>query len=315
MGGAVNKAALKPRLGFLGLGWIGRARLQAVAPQIEVAGVADPAITGTLPSLKELLELDLDGVVIATPSALHAEQAVTALAAGVPVFCQKPLGRNAAEAAGVVDAAQRADLLLGVDFCYRHSGPARALQAELCSLGDIYAVELAFHNAYGPDKPWFYDPALAGGGCLLDLGIHLVDLALWLLEPAEVVRIDSHLLHHGGHAVEDYAIAFLGLSSGIAVSLACSWNLPIGRDCVLEASIYGSQGGARLRNAGGSFYHLQAERLQGTRAAPLVQPGEDWGGNALAAWIAHLGQGFDPELERVLDVHRIIDRIYQAAAP
>jgi predicted dehydrogenase len=303
----------KPRLAFLGLGWIGRARMEAVAPLVEVAAVADPAVPGALGSLEELLALEPDGVVIATPSALHAEQAVTALEAGVAVFCQKPLGRDAAEAGRVVDAARRANRLLGVDLCYRHTAAARALRAEVPALGEVYAADLVFHNAYGPDKPWFYDRQLAGGGCLLDLGIHLVDLALWLLD-GEVVDVEGRVLHCGGHDVEDYVVARLELSTGALVSLACSWNLPAGEDCVVEASLYGSRGGARLRNVDGSFYDLRTERLRGTAAESLAEPPDDWGGRALADWIARLGGGFDPEVERVVEAHRVVDRIYEAAA-
>jgi predicted dehydrogenase len=303
----------KPRLAFLGLGWIGRARLEAVAPLVEVAGVADPVVPGALGSLEELLALQPDGVVIATPSALHAEQAVAALAAGVAVFCQKPLGRDAAEAAAVVEAARQADVSLGVDLCYRHTAAARALRAEVPALGDVYAADLAFHNAYGPDKPWFYNRELAGGGCLLDLGIHLVDLALWLLGE-EVVDVDGRVLHREGHDVEDYAVARLQLGSGAIVSLACSWNLPVGADCVIEASLYGPGRGARLRNVDGSFYDLRAERLRGTAAESVTEPPDDWGGRALADWIARLRGGFDPEVERVVEAHRVVDRIYEAAA-
>ena len=101
---------MRPRLGFLGVGWIGRNRLEAVARSqvVDIVAVADPspenakAATGVVPcqaveSLEELLALNLDGLVIATPSALHAEQSRTALEHGVAVFCQKPLGRTAAE--------------------------------------------------------------------------------------------------------------------------------------------------------------------------------------------------------------------------
>jgi predicted dehydrogenase len=304
--------AAKPRLAFLGIGWIGRTRMEAVAPLVEVAAVADPAVPGALGSLEELLALEPDGVVIATPSALHAEQAIAALEAGVAVFCQKPLGRDAAEAATVVEAARRAGVSLGVDLCYRHTAAARALRAALPALGDVYAADLAFHNAYGPDKPWFYDRELAGGGCLLDLGIHLVDLALWLLG-GEVVDVEGRVLHRGGHDVEDYAVARLQLSTGALVSLACSWNLPAGADCVIEASLYGSRGGARLRNVDGSFYDLRAERLRGTAAESLAEPPDDWGGRALADWIVRLPGGFDPEVERVVEAHRVVDRIYEAA--
>ncbi|HEX8050695.1 MAG TPA: Gfo/Idh/MocA family oxidoreductase, partial [Solirubrobacterales bacterium] len=134
--------ATLPRLGFLGVGWIGRKRMEALAGDglAQVAAVADrqaealEAAAEVAPgapraeSLEELLEHELDGVVIATPSALHAEQAVAALDAGLAVFCQKPLGRSAAETERVVAAARRADRLLGVDLSYRHTRAAVAVR-------------------------------------------------------------------------------------------------------------------------------------------------------------------------------------------
>jgi len=134
--------------------------------------------------LDGLLAEELDGIVIATPSALCAEQSIRALEAGAAVFCQKPLGRTAAEARAVVEAARVADRLLAVDLSYRFTEGMRRIRGLLDegALGRIYAVDLVFHNAYGPDKRWFYDPALSGGGCVMDLGVHLVDLALWALD-------------------------------------------------------------------------------------------------------------------------------------
>jgi predicted dehydrogenase len=315
----VSILATKPRLGFLGVGWIGRARLDALvkADAAEVAAVADPALPDALDSLDELLEHDLDGVVIATPSALHAEQAVAALGSGLAVFCQKPLGRDAAEAQAVVDAARAADALLGVDLCYRHTEAARACREVVAGgeIGEVFAAELAFHNAYGPDKAWFYDPKLAGGGCVIDLGTHLVDLALWTLGRPGVADVRSHLLRHGGHEVEDYAVAQLELDTGAAVSIACSWNLPIGRDCAIEAAFYGSEGSVRLHNVGGSFYDLRAERCSGRSAETLVEPPDPWGGRAVCEWAGRLARGarFDEEAEEVVEVARVVDRIYGRA--
>src|SRR5579884_1539896 len=155
--------ATLPRLGFLGVGWIGRSRLEAIerAGCGIVAAVADPAVEGALASFDELLAHALDGVVIATPSALHAEQAIAALERGLPVFVQKPVGRTAAEVRAVVDAARRADVPLGVDLSYRHVEAFRVARDALGGIGEVFAAELVFHNAYGPDKAWFRDPALA----------------------------------------------------------------------------------------------------------------------------------------------------------
>lgn len=329
-GGPAGALAARPRLGFLGVGWIGRHRLEAVeaAGVAEVAAVADPAVPDALRSLEELLAEGLDGIVIATPSALHAEQAVAALRAGVPVFCQKPLGLAAAETRAVVDAAREAGLLLGVDLSYRHAIAVRRARAaiEAGEIGEVYAVELAFHNAYGPDKQWFYDPALAGGGCVVDLGTHLVDLALWCLGRPRVAHVEARLLHHGGHAVEDYAVALLDLAGGRAgagpalapggavASLACSWNLPAGRDAVIEAAFHGTSGAVAVHNVAGSFLDLRAELRHGTRARSLAEPPDAWGGRAVVEWATRLarGDGFDPEVEGVVEVAAALDAIYAA---
>src|SRR3546814_7161812 len=130
---------------------------------VEAALLAPDAVR--LDSLDALLEQPLDGIVIATPSALHAEQSIRALERGVPVFCQKPLGRTGAEVRAVIDAARAADRLLGVDLSYRGTAGMRALRDHVRAgqLGQVHAVDLIFHNAYGPDKPWFHDPLLSGG--------------------------------------------------------------------------------------------------------------------------------------------------------
>lgn len=310
----MTAVATRPRLGFLGVGWIGRNRLEAVEASgvADVAAVADPAVDGAAASLEELLEQELDGVVIATPSALHAEQAIAALECGLAVFCQKPLALDAASAQRVVDAAAAADRLLAVDFSYRFTEATQRVKAlvDAGELGDVYAVDLAFHNAYGPDKPWTGDPALSGGGCVIDLGIHLVDLALWMLGFPEVPEVTSVLR---GEPLEDHAAAQLELQSGAAVRLACSWRLHAGRDCVFEASFYGTRGGASIRNVGGSFYDFSADRYDGTQARRLADPPDAWGGRAAVDWARRLGAGerFDPAARENVRVHEVLDRIYR----
>ena len=323
-----------PRLGFLGVGWIGRHRMEAIARSgvADVAVVADTApaaaaagaeaVPGALvaDSLDAILDVGVDGVVLATPSALHADQAVAVLERGVAVFCQKPLARTGPETRRVVDAARAADRLLGVDLSYRFTAGAQAIRELVRSgeLGDVYAIDLVFHNAYGPDKRWFYDPALSGGGCVIDLGIHLVDLALWTLGFPRVDAVTSRLFSHGTplgarrDAVEDYAVARLDLTGGAAAQLACSWNLPAGCDAVIGASFYGTRGGATLRNVDGSFYDFVAERFHGTRRETMSAPPDDWGGRAAVAWARRLAEGerYDPEIERLVEVAQALDAIY-----
>jgi predicted dehydrogenase len=322
-----------PRLGFLGVGWIGRHRLEAVASSglATIAAIADASAEAAaaardvapeatlVTSLDDLLALDLDGVVIATPSALHAEQAIAALRRELAVFCQKPLARTSTEAREVVVAAEAADRLLGVDMSYRFTEGMQRIRAliQAGALGAVYAVDLVFHNAYGPDKAWFHDPALSGGGCLMDLGIHLVDLALWALDFPAVVATTGRRFAAGRpladrSVVEDYATARLDLASGAAVQLACSWRLPAGCDAVIGAAFYGTNGGAALRNVNGSFYDFTAERYQGTAREVLAAPPDAWGGRAVVDWVARLaaGERFDAAAWQPVEVASVLDRLY-----
>lgn len=332
-------ALTRPRLGFLGLGWIGRQRMEALAESgaAVVAALADPddaaraSARASAPdaavgrTLDDVLARQPDGVVIATPSALHARQSIAALEAGAAVFCQKPLGRNAAETARVVDAARRADRLLATDLSYRHTAAVRAVREDIRAgrLGDIFAMDLTFHNAYGPDKPWFRDRRLSGGGCVLDLGIHLVDLALWLLDWPEMrcrhalLRCGGRPLHHGGTDVEDFAIATLETRAGVAIRLACSWNLPAGCDAVIRVEAFGTEGGVSVVNRGGSFYDFEARRHAGCASQIIAAPPDDWAPRALLDWASRLARGsggFDPACERLVTLAQVLDDIYAGGA-
>lgn len=344
-----------PRLAFVGTGWIGRSRMRAVleAGAARACSVVDPcdesahAALEVAPdavrhgSLEEALAAGPDGVVLATPSALHARQAATALLAGVPVFCQKPLGRTAAETRRVVRAAAVRDLPLGVDLAYRETEAVRRMASLLESgaVGRPYAARLAFHNAYGPDADWYYDPELSGGGCVIDLGIHLVDLALWLLGGGEARRASGRLYADGrllegsrpGGAdpavgpygsddvrragrVEDYATAALELEGGASARLSCSWNLHAGRDAVIEADVRGTEGALSWRNVDGSFYDFTLDRHRGTGTERLCSPPDAWPGRTLVGWARRLaaGHGFDPALRGLVEVARVVDELYRA---
>jgi predicted dehydrogenase len=320
------------RLGFLGTGWIGRNRMEAMLATGEATAVAicdpDPKnarqahelapLALMTESLDAMLALELDGVVIATPSALHAEQCIRAFDAGAAVFCQKPLGRNAAEVQAVLDAARSADRLLGVDLSYRHTAAMQAIRERVRSgqLGRLFAADLTFHNAYGPQSDWFWDPALSGGGCLIDLGVHLVDLLLWMFDFPEVLDARATLLRDGHppapDEVEDYAIGELTLANGVHARIACSWNLNAGADAVIGAEFYGTEAGAEMRNENGSFFDFSADLLKGRDRERLASPPDDWGGRAAAEWVRKLASGerFTGSTDGLLETARVLDRLY-----
>lgn len=327
----------KPRLGFLGVGWIGRNRLEAIAQagiaeivaiadaadgvKIEAAEIAPTAVF--LDSMEGLLNQEIDGIVIATPSALHGEQSIAALKRGISVFCQKPLARNSCETKATIECARHYNKLLGVDLSYRFINGVPELRGiiQRGELGHIYAADMVFHNAYGPDKSWFYDRRLSGGGCVIDLGIHLVDLALWVLGSSRVEAVSSRSFAQGERlgsrratqCVEDFAIAQMEVNS-TTVNLACSWKAHVGCDAVIKASFFGTRGGIELRNVDGSFYQFVLERFTGTKREIVAASVDSWGGRAVVEWARRLGAGvrYDPSVEGLIKVAETLDRIYEA---
>ena len=320
------------RLGFLGVGWIGRNRMEAMLAAGKAQGFAicdpshemvaeaqnlapDAKLVG---SLDELLALEPDGVVIATPSALHSEQSIRVVESGAAVFCQKPLGRNATEVEAVLDAARKADRLLGVDLSYRHTAAMQAIRELIRSgkLGQVFAADLVFHNAYGPGNAWFYDPKLSGGGCLIDLGVHLVDLALWLFDFPEVTSARGRPLKQGRapgtDEVEDFALGEIELSNGVSVRIASSWNLSAGQDADIRATFYGTHGGAEMRNENGSFFDFVADRFSGRDRQRLAGYPDEWGGRAAAEWVEKLASGarFEGSTSGLLQTAQVLDSLY-----
>ena len=324
-----------PKLGFLGVGWIGKNRLEALTSEnlAEDVSICDPHMPSVeealraVPSAKvnenfnALLQSDVDGVIIATPSALHSKQAIQALEQGKAVFCQKPLGRDLSETKAVVHAAQQADKLLAVDYSYRYTRGIAAIKEllEQEALGRIFAVEAVFHNAYGPDKSWFYDPSLSGGGCLIDLGSHLVDLLFYLFKTPSIEVRYANLLAEGrplvsrGERVEDFAEAQLKTSTGISIHLACSWKLSVGKDADISFKIYGTKGGASFHNVNGSFYDFQANVFTQNNLQTLVSPPDDWGGKAIQHWARQLAKGnrFNHENYELIKSAALLEDIYK----
>lgn len=324
-------------LGFLGLGWIGRNRMQVLHKneKTRVLAITEPLEENAQEALKIATEAELkdsfaemlkdgrlDGIVIATPSALHARQCIKALKAEKHVFCQKPLGRTAAEVKEVLDTSKEVDKLLAVDLSYRYTKAFRAIYNLLKKgeIGEIYAVDLVFHNAYGPDKEWFYDYQKSGGGCVMDLGVHLIDLTLWCLGFPEIKDVDSHLFNKGKklepeqEQVEDFARVSMISEKDTHINLECSWHVSAGRDAVIEANFYGTKGGAAFKNINGSFYDFTAEKYEGTQTETLVSPPDDWSGRAGIVWSERLiiGHGYDKKTAKeLLQTAVLIDRIYK----
>jgi predicted dehydrogenase len=162
---------------------------------------------------------DVDAVTICTPNALHAEMAIAAAAAGKHVLVEKPIACTVAHADAMLAAAADADVLLMPAHNLRFAAPFVAAR-EAVARGDIGTVTMARAGfghagpgAWAPDATWFFDPALAGGGALLDLGIHMADLL---------------------------RAAVLRFAGGATATLQASWIVRGGRD--LQLTVFGTAG-------------------------------------------------------------------------
>ena len=328
------KATAKPRLAFVGMGWIGKNRFESLirADLMECLGIYDPWLQkmqdddllcqyNKVEDFDDLLKNDeIEGIVVATPNALHAGQCRKALNAGKAVFCQKPLARTAGEVRELLNAATQNDRLLGVDYSYRFTDGIQMISNLIKEekLGKIFAIETAFHNAYGPDKSWFYDMEKSGGGCLLDLGCHLVDLSMYLLKfpKAQVMKSTrfnkGQLIEKGEQQVEDYCSASIRTDDGVDINIACSWNLCAGQDADIYFKIYGTEGAAIFENVNGSFYDFKTSFCQGTQREIISSPPDSWGGKAIENWARQLqiSNSFHPDALQYLSSSQLIDEIY-----
>ena len=182
----------------------------------------------TVDSFDAILDDDsINCVYVASPNFLHAEQTIAAAGRGKNVFCQKPMARTAAEARPMVEACEKAGVQLGVGFCYRYAGAIEKIK-ELIKAGEIgepTLITLEFHLGYTKDNiAWRCDPKLSGGGPLMDLAPHLVDLARFIMED-EYVSVFSHVdPMMTDEDVEEDTISLLRFKGGAKAVIDTTFN-------------------------------------------------------------------------------------------
>ena len=184
----------------------------------------------------------IDAVYVGTPVFLHAPQTIQSLRAGKHVLCEKPMAMNQAEARAMVQAAEKSGKTLGTAY-YRRFYPKvlRAKQMlEAGVIGKPVFAELTCHMWFDGtgSRSWLVDPAKAGGGPLLDIASHRIDVLNFLFgQPQQVTGQLSNVVHH--YAVEDNATVMIEYPSGVRGVVDVRWHSKIGRD---ECRIRGTDG-------------------------------------------------------------------------
>lgn len=180
---------------------------------------------------EELLEARPDGVIICSENNNHRPLVEMAAAAKVHVLCEKPLATTVEDAHAIVEACEKAGVLLMTAFPMRFSAPVREVKTRLDAgeLGRIFAVKSSNQGELpARHRAWFVDPKLAGGGAIADHTVHLADILRWYLqsEVVEVYAQSNKIFHADEVEVETGGMVMLTLANGVFASIDCSWSRP-----------------------------------------------------------------------------------------
>lgn len=197
---------------------------------------------------REMLKnAELDAIIIATPTNTHKEIAIDCLNAEKDVLVEKPLARTYAETKSIVDAAKKnkKKLMVGMNLRYR---PDTMLLRSIISSGEIgepFYAKCGWVRRQSSEEKWFTQKEEAGGGVIIDLGIHLLDLALWLLNYPQINSVSCKTYMHNTKSVEDTAISFIKFKNDSLINLEVSWSLPTDKDHFF-LSVFGTKGSFTL---------------------------------------------------------------------
>lgn len=339
------------KFGIIGVGMISQTGYDGVMQSglAEVVAVADThpgrlaefaarnQIPRTFPTAPQLIaSRDIDAVYVAVPTASHAPFAVAALEAGKHVLLDKPFATSLAEAEQVLAAARRSGRLLMIGMNQRfEEGPQKIkAAAERGYFGDIYRMRAFWRRRAGAPRlgTWFGHRKLSGGGCFLDIGVHVLDLALWLagnFEPESVcgaayTTFGNRGLGEGSWGastpeglpfdVEDCALAFLRMKNGAAVQVETSWVAHQKESQSYNVELFGSQAGA-LAYPGEAYRFdeaLGANADISNIGLPIRYPHR----NRFVNFVRAIRGEEEPCVthEQSLAVQRITDAFYQSSA-
>jgi predicted dehydrogenase len=278
----------------------------------------------------------IDAVYIATPTAYHAPYAIAALQAGKHVLLEKPFAFTYADARKVVDAAAAARkiFMLGMNFRFEQGSQQVRGLSQRGYFGEIHRMRAFWRRRSGAPRlgTWFGSKKLAGGGCFMDLGVHMIDLALWTSGNYEPVSVSAAVYTKFGNRglgqgtwgsstpedipfdVEDSACAFIRMKNGASLQVEISWAAHQKEDDVHGVELFGTEAGARLipveiyRTDRDLSAHVDVSRLGSAVAYPHC--------SRFVNFVRSLQGTEEPCVTgaQALTVQKIIDAAYQSAA-
>jgi predicted dehydrogenase len=259
------------RVAFFGCGWIQdfHARGVMAHPLGELVAVANHRDASarvfaerygiervTTDSEALAADPEIDAAIVATPNALHAPQSIALLRSGKHVMVEKPMAPTVAECDGMVDAARASGAWLMVAHCWRFHADVVAFRDRVAAgeFGEVVKTRgYGVHVSWGPEG-WFVDGALAGGGALVDMGVHAIDTARFVLGdpvPARVCAAIGTRYAAGRYEVDDDGIVLIGWSNGTNSVIESGWWQPHAGGREADTEVYGTKGFGRIWPAAG----------------------------------------------------------------
>lgn len=344
----------KLRAGIIGLG-VGKSHAKGYLTSVDadLAAVCDMneerlqlsatewGVEGKYTDFRTMLaEANLDLVSVCLPNALHAEASIAALEAGVNVICEKPMAINLQQAEAMVAAAKKAERQLMMCYNYRYRSDSQWMRrmVQQGRLGKIHHVNVTWRRETGiPGWGLFGSKAMSGGGALIDLGVHVLDLGLWMMDFPGVKTVSADVRSLFGPTglktwkpsgvtpppfeVEDGGTAFLRLANGANMILQATWaehGQP--QEDAMRVEVQGTEGTAilHIRNYGNQDTLRYYTEFEGEPATviPSVRFSPIQGHEALVKDLsASLRQGTPPATtgEQGLAAVRILEAVYRSA--
>jgi len=209
------------------------------------------AIKNVYDDIEYLLKQEkLDGIFICTPNNLHYPMALAALQQGVPALIEKPVALNAPQAKKIAKKANESKIKMMVGMNNRFRSDAMILKnfLEQDELGTPFYVKTGWLKRWNrqPHQSWLYDVKISGGGVIMDLGIQLIDLVLWLLGKPQIKTIRSYFntMTAAGKA-EDTALVIIETVNQVVITLEVAWRLHMEKD-IIYTNVFGQKGSALL---------------------------------------------------------------------
>jgi predicted dehydrogenase len=341
------------RVGIIGAGGIVQyAHLPGYQriPGVEVVAICDPVqaraqematkngIPNVFADFRDMLALELDAVSVCVPNAMHAEAAIAALQAGCHVLCEKPMAVSAAEGEKMVAAATKSGKILMMGFNNRFRADTKALKKLIDSgmFGEIYFARSGWIRRRGiPGRgSWFTQKAMAGGGALIDIGVHALDLTLYLMgKPKAVTVMGATYAKFGGDPgrgtggwgqavaggvfdVDDLACAMIRFDNGATMMLEASWASHIEREHMF-VNLMGTEAGAQMLSnpAQARVFSERLGVVQDTTITANEAPGNTAHFTEIAEFVSCVREGRAPMSsgDDGVQVMRILDAIYKSA--